>query len=144
MFQPSALLTLAHVLIVLAISIRVIMRRPPAGVALAWMFLVAFLPAVGPVFYLLIGERRVGLRRARRIAALRSGYALLASHAIAQGLTQVAWEKHRPEARGMDNLGRRLIRMPTVAGSMAQFFAKSEQILRAIVPGTSTRPARAC
>jgi cardiolipin synthase A/B len=110
----------------------VIMRRPRAGVALAWMFLVGFLPLVGAVFYLLIGERRVGLRRARRIAAIRSDYAKLAQHVIDRGLTQVPWDKHRPEARGMDRLGTRLIGIPTVAGSMARFHADSESILLAI------------
>ena len=132
-FQLSTLLTLLHILVVLGISLRVIMRRAPNGVALAWMFLVAFLPLVGAVFYLLIGERRVGLRRARRIAAFRSDYALLAKHAIDQGLTQVPWDRHRPEARGMDRLGTRLIGIPTVAGSMARFYAESDQILKAIV-----------
>jgi cardiolipin synthase len=126
------LLTLLHVSVVLAISLRVIMRRPPSGVALAWMFLVAFLPGVGFVFYLLIGERRVGLRRARRIAALRSDYAKLAQHVIDQGLTQVRWDRHRPEAHGMDRLGSRLIGIPTVAGSMAHFYSDSDQILGAI------------
>ena len=43
------------------------------------------MPLVGAVFYLLIGERRVGLRRARRIAAIRSDYAKLAQHVIDQG-----------------------------------------------------------
>ncbi len=128
----STLLILLHVSIVLLISLRVIMRRPPSGVALAWMFLVAFLPLVGFVFYLLIGERRVGLRRARRIAAIRSDYAKLARHAIDRGLTQVPWDKHRPEARGMDRLGTSLIGIPTVAGCMAQFHSDSDQILRAI------------
>ena len=135
--QLSTLLTFAaivlHVSIVLGVSLRVIMRRPPAGVALAWMFLVAFLPLVGFVFYLLIGERRVGQRRARRIAALRSDYALLAQRVIDQGLTQVPWDKHRPEARGMDRLGTCLVGIPTVAGSTAQFYSESEQTLRAIV-----------
>ena len=116
----STLLTLLHIFVVLAISLRVIMRRPPSGVALAWMFLVAFVPLGGAVFYLLIGERRVGLRRARRIAAIRSDYAKLAQHVIDQGLTQVHWDKHRPEARGMDRLGISLVGIPTVAGCMAQ------------------------
>jgi cardiolipin synthase len=128
----STLLTFLHVLIVLGISLRVIMRRPPSGVALAWMFLAAFVPLGGAVFYLLIGERRVGLRRARRIAAIRSDYAKLARHAIDRGLTQVAWDKHRPEARGMDRLGTCLIGIPTVAGCRAQFHSDSDQILRAI------------
>ena len=109
------------------------MRRPPSGVALAWMFLVAFVPVGGFFFYLLIGERRVGLRRARRIAAIRSDYAKLARQVIHEGLTQVPWDKHRPEARGMDRLGTCLVGIPTVAGSMAQFYSESEQTLRTIV-----------
>ncbi|MGA2257512.1 MAG: phospholipase D-like domain-containing protein, partial [Thermoguttaceae bacterium] len=131
-FELSTLLTFLHVLVVLGISLRVIMRRPPSGVALAWMFLVAFVPLGGFVLYLLIGERRVGLRRARRIAAIRADYAKLAQHVIDQGLTQVFWDKHRPEARGMDRLGTSLVGIPTVAGCMAQFYSESEQTLRAI------------
>jgi cardiolipin synthase len=140
--QPSPLLTVVHVLlvlgtvvhvlIVLGISLRVIMRRPPSGVALAWMFLVAFLPLIGFVLYLMIGERRVGLRRARRIAAIRSDYAVLAQRVIDQGLTRVSWDKHRPEARGMDRLGATMVGIPTVAGSIATFYSESERILRAI------------
>ena len=143
-FQLSTLLTLFHVSVVLAISLRVIMRRPPSGVALAWMFLVAFVPLVGVVFYLLIGERRVGLRRARRIAAIRSDYAKLAQHVIDQGLTQVPWDKHRPEARGMDRLGTCLVGIPTVAGSMAQLLLGIGSRSCGRSPRTSTMPARAC
>jgi cardiolipin synthase len=128
----TTLLTCFHVAIVLLVSLRVIMRRPPSGVALAWMFLVSFVPLVGAVFYLLIGERRVGLRRARRIAAIRSDYGKLAQRVIDGGLTRVCWDKHRPEARGMDHLGTCLVGIPTVAGSMAQFYSDSEQILRTI------------
>src|SRR5580704_17926160 len=79
--------------------LRVIMRRPPTGVALACMVLVVVLPLVGAVLYVLIGERRVGQRRVRRIAAIRSDYAKLASRVIGEGLTRVHWEKHRAEAR---------------------------------------------
>ncbi len=64
LFQLSPLLSVAHAIIVVLISVRVIMRRPANGVALAWLFLVAVLPFVGAAIYLLVGERRVGLRRA--------------------------------------------------------------------------------
>ena len=121
-----------HVVILLGTSLRVITRRPPSGVALAWMFLVASLPVVGFLFYLMIGERRVGLHRARRIAAVRSDYAKLAQRVIDEGLTQVHWDKHRPEARGMDRLGTCLVGVPTVAGCTARFYSESEQILRTI------------
>ena len=86
--QLSTLLSIAHATIVILISVRVIMRRPANGVALAWLFLVAVLPFAGAVIYLLVGERRVGLRRARRIAALRSDYAMLARAHDRQGTDQ--------------------------------------------------------
>ena len=51
---PSTSIVVAHALIVVAISVRVIMRRPATGVALAWLFLVALLPFVGAIIYFLI------------------------------------------------------------------------------------------
>ena len=132
LFQLSTLLSIAHATIVILISVRVIMRRPANGVALAWLFLVAVLPFAGAVIYLLVGERRVGLRRARRIAALRSDYAMLAQHMIGKGLTNVEWDRHRPEARGMDRLGTTMVGVPTVAGSEGHLYSASDQILRAI------------
>ena len=133
LFQLSTILGVAlHAIIVIWISVRVIMRRPANGVALAWLFLVAVLPIAGGVIYLLVGERRVGGRRARRIAALRSDYAMLAQRMIGTGLTNVAWDKHRPEARGMDRLGAAMVGVPTVAGSEGHLYSSSDQILRAI------------
>ena len=132
LFQLSPLLSVAHAIIVVLISVRVIMRRPANGIALAWLFLVAVLPFVGAAIYLLVGERRVGLRRARRIAALRSDYAMLAQRMIGKGMTNVNWDKHRPEARGMDRLGAKMVGVPTVAGSEGRVCSASDQILRAI------------
>jgi len=130
--QLPTLLTIAHATIVILISVRVITRRPAHGVALAWLFLVAVLPAAGAVIYLLVGERRVGLRRARRIAALRSDYAVLAERMIGKGLTDVQWHRHRPEARGMDRLGTTMVGVPTVAGSEGHLYSASDQVLGAI------------
>jgi cardiolipin synthase len=52
----------------LGLSVRVIMRRLPVGVALAWLAIVLVFPIVGAIVYLLIGEYRLGPRRARRAA----------------------------------------------------------------------------
>ncbi len=127
-----SILAVLYLAAIVWVWLRVIMRRPPSGVALAWMVLVVVLPLVGWFLYMLIGERRVGLRRARRIAAIRSDYAKLAARVIDQGLTQVNWDKHRPEARGMDRLGTSLIGIPTVAGSTARFLSDSDEILHSI------------
>jgi cardiolipin synthase len=65
----STFVLVAHWLIVAGLSIRVIMRRPPVGVSLAWLTVISSAPFVGAVAYLLFGERRLGRQRAARIAA---------------------------------------------------------------------------
>jgi cardiolipin synthase len=59
----------AHWFIVVVLSIRVIMRRPPVGVSLAWLAVIFSVPFGGAVIYLMFGERRLGRQRAARVAA---------------------------------------------------------------------------
>src|SRR5215831_9953566 len=54
----------------LGLSLRVIKRRLPVGIALAWLAVILVLPFVGAIFYLLVGEYRLGRRRTRRAAEL--------------------------------------------------------------------------
>jgi cardiolipin synthase len=49
------------------LSVRVIKRRLPVGVALAWLAIILILPFVGAVLYLLVGEYRLGRRRSREL-----------------------------------------------------------------------------
>ena len=130
--HPSTLIAATHALIVIAITVRVIMRRPATGVALAWLLLVAMLPFVGALMYLLIGERRIGRRRARGIDTLRTDYKNISDAAVPAGLTNVDWSRHTPAARGMDRLGRKLVGNSTVRGSRVQLFSDTEAALRAI------------
>ncbi|QDV57488.1 cardiolipin synthase [Rosistilla oblonga] len=135
MIHPGALsiaLSVLHLLVAIAISFRVIMRKPPVGVALAWLFLVAAVPLAGVGFYLLVGERRVGQRRARKIARLRIDYERLAELAITEGLTDVDWTTHRREAAAMDRLGVSQVGVPTVSGSRVELLKDADSILRGI------------
>jgi cardiolipin synthase len=54
----------------LAIGVRVILRRMHVPAALAWLVVLVFLPVASPFLYLLIGENRLGARRARVLDAL--------------------------------------------------------------------------
>jgi cardiolipin synthase len=65
----SVFLMTMHAAIVVAIGVRVVMRRAARGVALSWLLLVATLPFFGVLVYLLIGERRIGRKRSRAITA---------------------------------------------------------------------------
>ncbi len=121
-----------HAVIVIAISIRVIMRRPDTGVALAWLLIVAILPYVGAVIYLFIGERRISHRRKRGLATLRVGYKKLAEAAVREGLTDVDWSRRAPAAAGMDRLGKRSVGFPTVRGSSLQMFSDTQKVLQSM------------
>src|SRR5215470_2016632 len=54
----------------IGLSIRVIKRRLPVGVALAWLSVILILPLAGAVLYLLFGEYRLGRGRRGRAAEL--------------------------------------------------------------------------
>jgi cardiolipin synthase len=60
---------LTDLVIRLGLSVRVIKRRLPVGVSLAWLGIILIFPFVGAILYLLLGEYRLGRRRARRAAA---------------------------------------------------------------------------
>ncbi len=131
--HPSTLTLVVHAIIVIAIVVRVITKRPATGVALAWLLLVSAVPFAGAVFYLLIGERRISRQRSSRIARLRTDFAKIAEIAIRDGITDVDWSTHHPAARGMSRLGQNLGGAPTVRGSEFQMFSDTQEILAGLV-----------
>jgi cardiolipin synthase len=64
-------LFLADLLIRVGLSVRVIKRRLPVGVSLAWLAIILIFPLVGAVLYLLLGEYRLGREREHRAASYR-------------------------------------------------------------------------
>ena len=131
--HPSTIVIFLHAVIVVPIAVRVIMKRPATGVALAWLLLVSAVPFAGAFIYLLVGERRIGLRRANRIAKLRTDFRKIRETAIREGLMDVDWSRHVPAAKAMDRLGQRLRGAPTVHGSRFRMFTDTPEILRTIV-----------
>jgi cardiolipin synthase len=71
----STFILIGHWLIVVGLSIRVIMRRPPVGVSLAWLAVIFSVPFGGAFIYLLFGEKRLGRDRSERIRASISNVA---------------------------------------------------------------------
>ncbi|NLY99734.1 MAG: cardiolipin synthase, partial [Pirellulaceae bacterium] len=53
-------LFVADLLIRVGLSARVIMRRRPVGVSLAWLTIILIFPFGGALIYLAIGETRLG------------------------------------------------------------------------------------
>lgn len=132
LLHPSTYTLSVHVLIVLVVSTRVIMNRPATGIALAWLLLIAAVPGVGAIFYLLIGERRIGYERAKGIKQLTVDYRRISEIAIEEGLTDVDWSRHPPAARAMNRLGIAMVGTPTVCGSRLKLYSVTSEILDAI------------
>jgi len=68
----NALFVLGYLLLVIAISIRVVYKRRPLGVSLAWLFTIYVIPVFGVIIYLMFGELYLGSRRAKRAQLLES------------------------------------------------------------------------
>ena len=67
-------MTLVHVLVIIGVSIRIIAVRLPVTVSLAWLILVFFLPLVGAIAYLVLGEKRLGRKFEVRSQAIKARY----------------------------------------------------------------------
>jgi len=130
--HPLTITTLAHVLMAFAIGIRVILKRPAPGVALAWLLLVIMLPFAGALLYLLIGERRIGPERRHRIDARAGALGQLGDHMPWADLTAVDWSRHPPAAAGLNRLGRHVAGCSTVRASDVELYCDPEKVLRAI------------
>ena len=130
--HPMTIMVIVHALIVILITIRVIMVRPETGVAFAWLLIVAMFPFVGAFFYLLIGERRTGLRSKQKIDTLQIEYKKVSETLPHERFTDIDWSRHAPSAHGMDRLGRKAIGTSTVKGSSFQLFSDTQEMLTKI------------
>ncbi len=121
-----------HWLLVIGIGVRVVVKRPDSGVALAWLFLVALVPYVGALTYLLIGERRIDPRREREVRALQSDYRRLFGSGAEPDVAGIDWLRHNPAAQQLDALGQNMVGSHAVGGSAFRLFSDTGEVLNAI------------
>ena len=79
MWQPALWILIGDWAIRIVFSIRIIMRPRSVGMSLAWLLVMLF-PFVGTVVYLLMGENRLGYKRADWAARIRDRYQFWRSH----------------------------------------------------------------
>ena len=97
---------LLDTLIRLGLVARIVMRRRSVPVSLAWLVVLLFAPVAGAVLYLLVGETRLGRRRARRHAHVTDQL-----RPYEAGLWQRKWTRWPTE----DGADRALARLATAA-----------------------------
>jgi cardiolipin synthase len=113
------------------LAFRVIMKRRPPGETLAWIMVLFVLPIIGPIAYLIFGERWLGRRReARRnqlMPPVRKWLATLPARRL------VDWSKLDDDLEAIARVGERTIGVPAMGGNrlelLDQWFDVFERLI---------------
>ena len=127
-------------LIIIGLSVRVIMRRLPSGVSLAWLILIFLLPLAGAFVYLLIGERRIGRRRADRAKRLLARYQ---DELRSLPASRVEWADLGPESESIHRLAEATLGTPVMVGNKMKLLAGAQSTLQSIIKDVD-RAGRIC
>jgi cardiolipin synthase len=130
-FSVFTLMTLLHVLIIIGVSFRVIQVRLPVAVSLAWLLLVFFLPLVGAIAYLVLGEKRLGRKFTARSQAIKARY-----DSWLQDLPpKIRSDPQRlsPQAQSLGRLAETAVNIPPLTGNRLQLLDAAEPILGSMI-----------
>lgn len=129
--QIVGVLLLAEACGRIALAIRVILRRFGTGQTMSWLLVLTFLPVVSTLAYLLVGESRLGARRARRYVevAERVEGKILA-------LVRERDEHWIAEAPGFETLARMITassKIPPLRGNRLRLIERTEEFFESLV-----------
>lgn len=115
----------------IGLSLRVILRRLPVGVSLAWLTVILVLPYGGALFYLLFGELRLGRQRERRAAAIRQ--ARQPQQAALHGQDAIDWSQRGIECEPLARLAAARLGNPPLAGNSLSLLQNAAATFRALI-----------
>lgn len=128
-FSTAILLT--DFLIRIGLSLRVIMRKRPYGVSLAWLIVVLLVPFLGGFFYLLFGENRLPEKRMARTRASFNMYiAWLQNLGSGPSMT---WEEDHPSYKSLHRQAKTMVGLPAMAGNTLKLISTPEEIIGSII-----------
>ncbi|MBE8716079.1 cardiolipin synthase [Cellvibrio polysaccharolyticus] len=124
------LLILLHFVLVITFAVRVIMQRLPVGASLAWLLVLALLPYVGVVLYLLFGERFLGVKHQHRRARLRQLQDIPGLR-HRQNL-DYPWQDYHPAAHALATLEFQTAGIPPLGGNEVNFLQSAQSMILAM------------
>ena len=127
----SALVVVVHVLIQIGLAVRIILQRRAVGESLAWIMVVFVFPVVGPIFYLMIGELRLGNRRARRINELFEPIRKWQENLPRR--QRVDWGRLCLECEPLSLLAERSIGLPSLPGNQLELLDDWRKVLQRMI-----------
>lgn len=127
----ASILYAADLFIRIGLSVRVIMRRRPVGVSLAWLAVIQAFPFGGAAIYLMFGELRLGRRRAIWAAKI---------HPMYQGWIDELQQAYRvnpddlgTESAPMSRLIQSAVGLPPVPGNTITLLEDADAMFMALV-----------
>ena len=121
----------ADLLMRVGLSVRIIMRRLPVGVSLAWLGVVLIFPFGGGAIYLLLGELRLGKRRAAWAAAIHPPYEQWIDSVRLR--SNVDWPALGQECEPLSRLINAVVGIPTFPGNELQLLDDAEGVFRSLI-----------
>jgi cardiolipin synthase A/B len=123
---PGQTLLFLNFCLQVAIGIRVIMQRRPTGETLAWIMVVFSMPILGPLLYLILGELRLGRRRAGRFTELAKP--LMSWLRDIRQRSLVDWNSLEADYKPLAEMCERTIGVPALAGNRVDLLEDWEHI----------------
>ncbi|MBK9121001.1 MAG: cardiolipin synthase [Phycisphaerales bacterium] len=122
---------LTHWALVLILTVRIVAKRHPVSVSLAWFLILFFVPYIGAIAYLVIGEHRLGARRAARAQALAERSSERIRHLDDAAPLDPA--TLGPTQAALQNQGRIAVGFPAVGGNALELIGDCEKTLHSII-----------
>jgi cardiolipin synthase len=114
----------------ISLAVHVILRRRPVATSLAWLSIILVLPIAGLFFYLLVGEVRLGTRRARKYEMLTKGLEESAYNTLAQRRLAA---KHVPdELEPVSRFGTAVTGLPPLRGNALTLLGDNISMLESL------------
>lgn len=126
----ALLLVLLHAMIIILMSLRVIMKRRPASVSLAWLAVIYALPFAGMALYVVFGELYLGKKRVQRATTMLHAF-MLRINQWALPLSLQVNDDHSRIKPLRSIIAKRFL-MPTLVGNQLTLLTESELILEQI------------
>ncbi len=124
-------LFVAYILVIILIGGRVLIRKKPIGVTLAWVLLIIVIPVFGVFLYLLFGESYVGYFRAKR-ARFAFKYYVESLHSINE-LSLLVPQNSDDPARAIWDQSYGALRLPAISGNHVDLLPDTDSILSQIL-----------
>lgn len=116
-----------HFFLVIFFAVRVIIQRLPVGASLAWLLVLALLPYIGAVLYLLFGERFLGAKHRQRRLRLRQLFNI--PHLHNTPMVEQLWHDYHPASRSLSILEFQATGIPALGGNTVEFLQTAQETI---------------